>query len=158
MRTIFVVIAKVILGQTPKMACIDNDDVIEQFVTKAAHPALGNSVLPWTLIARPHGIYSTGVQEFEHDIAKFLIAIEDDIVLVRAAGQGFTKLLNHPATGRMLGAVEMKDFAAVVMDQKQAIQNPEIECDDGEQIHPDDHLPVIVEERPPALAGVAVPT
>src|SRR5215469_1874733 len=158
MCTILVVIAKVVLGQTPQMAFIENDYVIEQFVTKTAHPTLRNSVLPWALIARPHGCNSTGAQEFKHVLAEFLVAVEDDVVLVRAAGQCLTKLLNDPFAGWVLGAVEMEDFAPAVMDEKQAVQNPEIQCDDGEQIHPYNHLPVIVEEGPPALANVTVST
>src|SRR5215469_15595029 len=62
MCTILVVIAKVVLGQTPQMAFIENNDGIEQFVTKTAHPTLRNSVLPWALIARPHACNSTGAK------------------------------------------------------------------------------------------------
>ena len=56
----------------------------------------------------------------------------------------------------MLGTVEMENLAAAVMDHKQAVQYAEIECDDSEEIHTDNHLPVIAEKGPPALSAVAV--
>jgi hypothetical protein len=68
------------LSATQSMV-VEHDDPILQFIAKAANPALCNSVLPWTLIARSHASNSARAQEFEHSIAEFLIAIKDDIVV-----------------------------------------------------------------------------
>ena len=145
------VIAQVVLSQTPEMAFIEHDHMIEQFVAEASNPAFSHSVLPRTSVARPHGRNSAGVQEIEHCGAKLRIAIEDEVLVVGTVGERLAELLYDPFTSGMLGAIEMEDLPAVVTDQKQAVQNAEVGRDHGEEIHSGDDLLVILQECPPCL-------
>jgi hypothetical protein len=58
----------------------------------------------------------------------------------------------------MLCAIEMDDLPAIMADQKQAIQNAEVCRHDREEIHPGDALLVILQECPPTLTSIAIPT
>lgn len=55
----------------------------------------------------------------------------------------------------MLRAVEVQNLA-VVADQKQAIENAEVESDHCEEIHSGDNVLMVLQESPPALTAVNV--
>jgi hypothetical protein len=114
--------------------------------------------LPEAPVARPHGRNSAGVQEIEHFGAKHRVAIEDEIPVLRTFGERLAELLYDPFTGGMLCAIEMDDLPAIIADQKQAVQNAEVCRCDREEIHPGDALMVILQECPPTLTCIAVPT
>jgi hypothetical protein len=54
----------------------------------------------------------------------------------------------------MSGNVAAENFAAVVTDDKEAIQDAEGECWHRKQVHGCDGLTMIPEEGEPALAGI----
>jgi len=54
----------------------------------------------------------------------------------------------------MSGNVAAENLAAVVTDDKKAIQNAEGECWHRKEVHGCDGRPVIPEEREPALGGI----
>ena len=58
--------------------------------------------------------------------AELRVSIEDQVLVVRAFGECFAKLLYHPFTGRVVGHIEVDDLSAIVPNQEQAVQNPEV--------------------------------
>src|ERR1700693_3420080 len=52
-----------------------------------------------------------------------------------------------------VGHIEVDDLAAAMANQKQAVQNPEICRDHGEEIHPSDRVAVIFQKASPQLSG-----
>lgn len=152
------IITEVILCQTSQVAFVDHDQMIEQFVAEGSNSSFCDSVLPRASIARPHGKNSARVQEIEHLGAKLRVAIEDEILVLRTFGERFPQLLYDPFTGGMLCAIEMDDLPAIMTDQEQAILNVEVCRHDREEIHPGDALMVILQECPPTLTCIAVPT
>ena len=85
--------------------------------------------------------------------AELRVSIEDQVLVVRAFGESFAKLLHHPITGRVLGDIPVDDLSAIMPNQEQAVQNPEVCCDHGEEIHPGNQLPVILQKGSPKLSS-----
>jgi hypothetical protein len=48
LSAVFVVVANVVSKKLLQMALVESDDVVEQIIAAASHPALSNSVLPGT--------------------------------------------------------------------------------------------------------------
>ena len=55
MCSVVVVVKHVLIQQAFQMPFIDNDDMVKQIAAAVADPALGNTVLPWTLETGPLG-------------------------------------------------------------------------------------------------------
>jgi hypothetical protein len=53
MRAFVVVMGDVLFEQSPQMALVPHDDVVEQLAPNAPNPALGDAALPWTPVRRP---------------------------------------------------------------------------------------------------------
>jgi len=53
MRSIFVVVADVLVQQAFQMPFIRNDHVVKEIPAAIANPTLANTVLPWTLETGP---------------------------------------------------------------------------------------------------------
>jgi hypothetical protein len=85
--------------------------------------------------------------------AELRVSIEDQVLAVRAFRECLAKLLHHPFTGRVLGDIQVDDLSAIMPNQEQAVQNPEVCCDHGEEIHSGDQLPVIVQKGSPKLSS-----
>jgi len=45
------------------------------------------------------------------------------------------------------------DLSAAMPYQEQAVQNPEVECDHGEEIHASNHFPVVFQKSSPQLTA-----
>jgi hypothetical protein len=88
-----------------------------------------------------------------HLRAELGVSIEDQVLVVRAQGECFAKLLHPPFTGRVVGHIKVDDLSAIVVNQEQAVQNPEVGRDHGEEIHPGNHLPVILQKGSPKMSS-----
>ena len=61
------------------------------------------------------------------------------------------QLLDDPSAGRMLGDVEMQDTAAMVTDDKEAVEHAKADRGHGEEVHGRNRFPVIRKKHAPAL-------
>ena len=59
MRAIFVVVGNVFTEQAFQVPFIERDDVIQQFSAAAAHPTLGDAILPGTCEGSPRDVGRT---------------------------------------------------------------------------------------------------
>jgi hypothetical protein len=80
------VVSKVVSPKPAQMIFVQRDDMVEQFVPRAAHPALRHAVLPRTTNARAHWFESTGLQELQHLVPELGIMLEQDTDKGMAAG------------------------------------------------------------------------
>jgi hypothetical protein len=65
--------------------------------------------------------------------------------------ESFSQLLNDPDAGRMASDIEVEDAPPVMADDEEAVQNPERDRRDCEEVHRCDRLAVIPQEGQPAL-------
>src|SRR5258708_37960208 len=85
--------------------------------------------------------------------AELRVSIEDQVLLVCVFGKCFAKLLHDPFAGGMLGHIQVDNLSAMVPNQEQAVQYPKVGRDHGEEIHPGNPLPVILQKRSPMLSS-----
>jgi len=64
--------------------------------------------------------------------------------------EGLAQLLDHPGTRRITSNVEMEDTPTVVGNNQEAVQHPQGDGGNGEEVHGHDGFSVIVQKRPPA--------
>lgn len=126
------------------MILIQRNDVIEQLASDAAYPALGHSVLPGALYARPDRLETTTPQKLQNRVATLGITIEQNIMMRTGERKGFPQLLHHPVAGGMRRHLKVQDAPTTVFDDKEAIKHPEVECGHSKEIHRGDDFPVIV--------------
>src|SRR6266481_1702737 len=99
------------------MAFVQSDNVVEQFASATADPALGHAVLPRTLEG---GLHSSHLH----------------------IGERFSQLLDDPGAGRMARNIEMENAPAVMADDEEAVQKAESHGGYGKEVHRCDRLAV----------------
>ena len=73
-----------------------------------------------------------------------------------AAGHlpGLTQLYRNPRRAGILGHVEMKDLAPVVIDHKEAVQHSKRQPGHGEKVHRRDGVAMIAQKHQPPPAWI----
>ena len=78
MRAIVMIVADVVGKDSPQMALVECDDVVEQVAAAASHPALGNSVLPRALDRGLHASDAHRANGGRNFPPVFLIVIKEE--------------------------------------------------------------------------------
>src|SRR5215831_16875269 len=136
------------------MFFVERDHMIEDFTATRSHPSLGNSVLPRCLHARLLDFQTRRLQKADHIGVMSRIAIEDGVTIPTSLGEGFTQLLHHPLGCRVSRHIEVQDLPASMLDDEETMQQSERHRWYGEEVERNDHLAMILQEGPPALAGI----
>ena len=74
------------------------------------------------------------------------VPIEDEVPRCGDVREGLPQLLDHPLRGRVLGCGEVQDAPSVMMDDAEAVQLPELDGRDGEEVHGRGAVHVIAQE------------
>ena len=98
------------------------------------------------------GSYATRFQQVNNICAKLGITIKNCIPIRRAIRESFSQLLRYPGSSRMLGNIEMEDLASVMIDDKEAVQDPETKGRNGEEIHRGNDVTMIAQKGAPKFA------
>src|ERR1700757_3595912 len=143
--------------QALQMPLVKSNHMVEQLATAAPHPALGNTILPGTFEGGPHGVYLQGSNRRRDLRPVFCIPVMDEKSGRRPKRKRLPQLLDDPTAGRMLGDVEMQDTAAMVTDDKEAVEHAKADRGHGEEVHGRNRFPVIRKECAPALGWLGAP-
>ncbi len=141
--------------QAPSMSLVEDDDVVEQLSPDGADDAFGEGVLP----RRPWR--ADNLLESESGDGVSDEGVEDAISVAVKEAQGCVKregvkhLAPCPFRSGMLSDVDVADAATVVIQNYEAVEDPEGGRGDSEEIDSDRSTKVVVEERPPGLRGWA---
>ena len=65
--------------------------------------------------------------------AELRVSIEDQVLLVCVFGKGFAQLLHDPFARGVLSHIPVDDLSAIVPNQEQAVEYPEVCRDHGEK-------------------------
>ena len=147
------VIAQVISSEAVDVAPMDYDHMVHQIVPKTANPPFGDSVLPRAAVASAYGRNPGRAQKPLHVAAELRVSIEDQVLLVCVFGLCFARLLHDPFAGGVLSHIPVDDLSAIVPNQEQAVEYPEVCRDHGEKIRPGNQIPVIPQKRSPLLSS-----
>ena len=151
---VLVVVGPVFLEQAPKVLLVKNDDVIEQLPPYRAHQALGDPVLPGTLVAGPLGCERHGGGGAEHFGREDGIAVEEKVPGAEryvVEGECLTELLDDPGGSEELGDAPVQDLAPNMPDGEPDIEQAEGSGGNHEEIHRDDELSMVPQKGEPTL-------
>jgi len=151
MGSILVVIAKVFLDQPSGVGLVEHDDVIKEFAAQGAVQPLAGTVLPGGVIGGEFGVDAHGLHECLYGTEDG-VPIEDEVFRGFLEGKGFAKLLLHPRCGRVGGDVQMAYDPSPVVEDHEEVERAEVPGWNHQEIHGRDHLAMVFEEAPPALA------
>ncbi len=87
---------------------------------------------------------------------KFAVPVENDVAVWAGLRKGLAQLLNDPFCSRISSHVEVKDLAASLCDDEEAVQQLEGRRRHAEEVEGHDGLTVIVEKGKPLLAWITL--
>ena len=70
--------------------------------------------------------------------------------------EGIAELLDHPASDRIPGHVEVKDPASAVVDREPYVEKMEADGRDDEKVHAGNHVPMVPQEGEPPLVRTRI--
>ena len=158
MRSVFMVIGNVLTAQPLQMSLMERNDMIQHLPAAAAHPSLGDSVLPGTPDARPNRLDPARLQKLTHLAAALGVAVESEIAVGTGPRQGLPPWLYDPIAGRVRGGIEVKEAAPLMFDDEAAIKPLAPQGGHREEVERRPHRAVIVQEGQPTLGLLAVPS
>ena len=147
-------IVYVLANQPTEMFLIQRDDMVQDLAPATSHPSFRQPILPGRPDACSFGLQTRRLQKGDHLIVEFRISIQDHVAIRRRLGEHFAQLLYNPGCRRTSGNVEVQDPATSVLDDEEAVEEPESQRRHGEEVERSDHLPVIGEEGQPTLAWI----
>src|ERR1700691_4390935 len=152
MCSIFMIVADVVRKQPLQMLLVDRDYVIKQVPATTLDPALGDAILPGTLVGRlnridPHRSYRDG--NFQ---PVFCVSVKDQESGNGVEREGLSQLLHDPHARGMLGDIEMQNLPSIVADDEEAVKHAKCDCRNREEIHRGDRFSMIAKEREPAFS------
>ena len=154
MSPVLVVVEHVRRHQPFQMPLIQDDHVVKQVASATSHPALRNTVLPWTAKGRASWLASHIPHSRNHIGSKLCVSVEEQESVRLFVGPSFSQLLYNPKRIGISRHIEMQDLTPVVADDEKAIQNTKRERWDGEEVHRRNGLAMVSEERQPSLHGI----
>ena len=126
MGSVVVIIADIMVRQSPQVVFIQSDYVIQQFPAAALDPALRNSVLPRTLDRSANTLDSHRSNCGGNLRAIFGVPVKDKKPGSELIGKGFPQLLDNPQARRMWGDVKVQDATAIVADERKQYSTPKV--------------------------------
>lgn len=151
MRSVLVIIGDVLLGKVNRMALVEDDDVIKELSSTTANPTLRHAVLPRTSIRRSTRLCIHRSDELDNMGAENAVPVENEMLGSGLVGERIAKLLDDPSCRGVEGGIEMKDPTAVVVNDKETIQDAHGSRWDGEEVHRCDPVPMVAKKRHPSL-------
>src|SRR5215469_15615543 len=129
--------------------------MIQEFATYTANPTLRNSVLSRTAICGANRLAAHRLHGRDNLGTELCVPIEDQKALrLLVPLPRLVQLYPDPKRTGIARHIMVDDATAIMANDEEAIQNAEGQGGHGEIIHGCDRLPMIPQERQPALRGV----
>jgi hypothetical protein len=116
------------------MAFVQRDDMVEDLTARTSDPAFGDSVLPGSLYARPFRLQARGVEERDHFVIELRIVIQNGVTVRLLSGECLPKLLDDPICRGVGSDIAVQDFATLMVNHEETIQQLEGDCRYGEEM------------------------
>jgi hypothetical protein len=156
MRAVVVTVANIISEQTPQVAPVQSDHVIQQVTPAALNPTLRNSILPRTP-QRSADALDFHRSDRSGDLRPILgVTIEDDEPWSRPKWKRFSQLLDGPHTRRMPVDVDVQDAPPIMADHEKAVKHAERNRWRGEEVHRGNRFPLVSKEGEPTFGRVGI--
>ena len=133
------------------MSLSQHDDVIEQFATDAADPALSDAVLPGTAVGGPRRLDAEGLHRRDDGRREGRVPIEDQVARGGVERERLAELLDHPRRRGVVGDGEPKEASSTMLDREPDVEDMERHRRNDEEVHRGDRIAVVAEKDEPAL-------
>jgi hypothetical protein len=101
MSSVFMIVVHVVREESFQMAFVQRDSVVEEFTSATPDPALGHSVLPWTLDGGLHSSHLHRSHCQRNFQTVLLVVVKDEKPRSSLIGERFAQLLDNPEACRM---------------------------------------------------------
>src|SRR3984893_3385359 len=156
MRAVFVVVANILREEAFQVAFVSCDDGIQEIMPTTPYPTLCDSILPRSLERGADRTHAQGLNRCGHFQSILGITIKDDEPRCGSKWKCFSQLLDDPRACRMLCDIEVQDAPTIVADDEKAIEHPEGDRRNSEEVHRGNRFPVITEKGKPALGRLRI--
>src|ERR1700737_46475 len=156
MRAVLVVVANILREPAFQVAFVNCNDVIQEITAATPYPTLCDSILPRTRERRADRIHPQGSNRCRDFQSILGITIKNDEPRSGSKWKCFSQLLDDPRACRMLCDIEMQDAPTIVTDDEKAIEHPEGDHRNREEVHRGNRFPVITEKGKPALGRLRI--
>src|SRR6267143_641083 len=150
-RSIVVIVGDVLVQQSPEVALVEHDDLVEQLSAHTAYPTFRNAVLPRAPVRRSCWLQTERFHHGDHTPTEACIAIEHQVAQVAFLRECFSELLDDPVSDGVLCDIEMQNAPPGMINGEPDIQHAEGHGRDREEIHGRDRAAVMAQEHDPAL-------
>ena len=154
-RAMVMIIAEVVREPPAQVVLVEHDHVVQTFAADGADQALDEGILPRGA-RRNELLFQSEAQRPLHEFQTVdAIAIAEQIAGWLGVGKRLGQLLCRPSSRGRIGNIEMQDFAALMRQDQEDIEDAEGGGRDDKEIHRDEVLGVVVEEGLPGLVAAA---
>jgi len=133
------------------MTLVEHDDMVETFAPDRTYHPFGERILPWRARGNRDFLDTHACDAISERPAVYPVTISNQESRRFVVRKGLNDLLRCPLGRWMRGHVEVDDLAPVVAKYHKREQNPKRRGRNGEEVHGDDILDVVVEECTPGL-------
>ena len=156
MRAVLMVVTNILRQQSPQMAFIQRNNLVQQVSSAASHPPLRDAILPRRSERSLLGNDPGGFHRCDYLEAELLIAIKDHVFVRGFQGKRLPQLLNDPSARRMLRDVNVQDAPPIMTNDEEAVEHTERDRWHREEVHRRNRFPMISKEGQPALGPVRI--
>lgn len=144
-------IGNVLPDQPTQVLFVEWDHVSEQLASATTHPAFGDTVLPGRRDARPLRLQTRVLEEVDEVGIELCVIVQDDVSVGTHFGKRLTQLLHDPICVRARGDVVVQKFAALMLDDEEAVKQLKGRRRHCEELERRDRFAVIRQEGQPTL-------
>jgi hypothetical protein len=143
MSPVLVVIADVFVQQSSQVPLVQNDHMVKQLPTHTPNPSLGDAILPRTTKSSSDRFCSIPFDARDDVRGELRVAVEDQEPVWLIVSPSFAHLQYDPQRVWRTGHVAMQDFAPVVANDEETVQDTKRQRGHGEEIESSDYLTMI---------------
>ena len=150
-RAVLMMIDKVVREPPSQVLLVEHDHVVQTFAADGADQAFDERVLPGRAWHNELLFQSEGKSPPNKFQTVNAIAIAEQIAGWNGVGKCLGQLLCGPGRRRRIGNIEMQDFAPLMRQDQEDMEDAEGGGRDDKEIHRDEVLGVVVQEGLPGL-------
>ena len=154
MRSVFVVVTYVFRHESFQVSFIQYDHMVQHVAATTPYPTLGDSVLPGTPKCGANRLTPKHSGRIDHVSAELSITIKQQELLSPCVWPGFAHLLHDPQGTGILRNIAAQNSPAIVINEEEAIQDPEGKGGHGEEVHGGNGFAMVSQEGQPSLGHI----
>lgn len=147
MRAASIVMSHPLTKNSPKMRCIEWDDIVQAFATDRPNQPFAMGIGRRHSNRRPQNVDTPALYRLVQTGRERLVSIMQEEFIIAIAGKRFAELLKSPVCRRMSGDIEMNQTSGPDLRSNEYIKDAEVCRDGNEEITRNDFASMVPEKR-----------